>query len=81
MARFGGRAGLISARLPIRARARAIRTDADQAMQTHGGFGYPTEYDLERYRSESRLIASRRSLKGMVLNYLVQHVLALPRLC
>ena len=29
---------------------------ADRAMQTHGGFGYATEYDIERYWKESRLM-------------------------
>ena len=33
---------------------------ADRAMQTHGGFGYAKEYDVERYWRESRLMKSLR---------------------
>jgi len=52
---------------------------ADRAMQTHGGFGYATEYDIERYWKESRLMKLAPVPQEMVLNYLAEHVLGLPR--
>ena len=52
---------------------------ADRAMQTHGGFGYATEYDIERYWKESRLMRLAPIPQEMVLNYLAEHVLGLPR--
>lgn len=52
---------------------------ADRAVQTHGGFGYATEYDVERYWREARLMRIAPISQEMVLNYLSQHVLGLPR--
>ena len=52
---------------------------ADAAMQTHGGFGYATEYHVERYWRESRLLRIAPVPQEMVLNYLAEHVLSLPR--
>jgi acyl-CoA dehydrogenase len=52
---------------------------ADHAMQTHGGFGYAKEYDVERYWREVRLMGIAPISQEMVLNYLAEHVLGLPR--
>ena len=52
---------------------------ADQAMQTHGGFGYAKEYDVERYWREARLMKIAPIPQEMILNYLAEHVLGLPR--
>ncbi len=52
---------------------------ADQAMQTHGGFGYASEYDIERYWKEARLMKLAPIPQEMVLNYIAEHVLGLPR--
>jgi acyl-CoA dehydrogenase len=52
---------------------------ADQAVQTHGGFGYATEYDVERYWREVRLMRIAPVSQEMVLNYVSEHVLGLPR--
>jgi acyl-CoA dehydrogenase len=52
---------------------------ADQAMQTMGGFGYASEYDVERYWREARLMRIAPISQEMVLNYLAEHVLGLPR--
>jgi acyl-CoA dehydrogenase len=52
---------------------------ADAAVQTHGGFGYATEYHVERYWRESRLMRIAPIPQEMVLNYLAEHVLGLPR--
>jgi acyl-CoA dehydrogenase len=52
---------------------------ADAAVQTHGGFGYASEYHVERYWRESRLMRIAPIPQEMVLNYLAEHVLGLPR--
>src|SRR3954449_11130204 len=52
---------------------------ADRAMQTFGGFGYATEYDVERYWKESRLMKIAPVSQEMVMNYVAEHVLGLPR--
>ncbi|HUC25876.1 MAG TPA: acyl-CoA dehydrogenase family protein [Streptosporangiaceae bacterium] len=52
---------------------------ADAAVQTHGGFGYATEYHVERYWREARLMRIAPVPQEMVLNYLAEHVLGLPR--
>jgi acyl-CoA dehydrogenase len=52
---------------------------ADQAMQTHGGFGYAREYHVERYWREARLMRIAPISQEMILNYVTEHVLGLPR--
>lgn len=52
---------------------------ADAAVQTHGGFGYASEYHVERYFREARLQRIAPVPQEMVLNYLAEHVLGLPR--
>ena len=52
---------------------------ADQAMQVHGGFGYSTEYDVSRYWREARLMRIAPVPQEMILNYVAEHVLGLPR--
>ncbi|MXW51285.1 MAG: acyl-CoA dehydrogenase [Gammaproteobacteria bacterium] len=52
---------------------------ADQAMQTHGGFGYAKEYQVERYWREARLMRIAPISQEMILNYVTEHVLELPR--
>jgi len=52
---------------------------ADRAVQTLGGFGYAKEYDVERYWRESRLLKLAPVSQEMVLNYVAEHVLGLPR--
>ena len=52
---------------------------ADRAVQTHGGFGYASEYHVERYFREARLQRLAPVPQEMVLNYLAEHVLGLPR--
>ena len=52
---------------------------ADRAMQTHGGFGYAREYDIERYWREARLMRLAPISQEMALNFLAEHVLHLPR--
>lgn len=52
---------------------------ADQAIQTHGGFGYAKEYHVERYWREARLQRLAPISQEMVLNYVTEHVMGLPR--
>jgi len=52
---------------------------ADAAVQTHGGFGVATEYDVERYFREARLTRLVPITQQLVLNYISEQVLGLPR--
>jgi acyl-CoA dehydrogenase len=52
---------------------------ADAALQTHGGFGYASEYHVERYWREARLLRIAPVPQEMALNYLAEHALGLPR--
>lgn len=52
---------------------------AEAAMQTYGGFGFAKEYDIERKWRETRLYQTAPISTNMVLAYLAQHVLGLPR--
>lgn len=51
----------------------------DRALQTLGGFGYATEYNVERYWRESRLLRLAPISQEMALNYVSEHVLGLPK--
>lgn len=51
----------------------------DAALQTFGGFGYAREYHIERLWREVRLYKIAPVSQEMVLNYLSQHVLGLPK--
>ena len=52
---------------------------ADRAVQTHGGFGYAEEYHVERYFREARLMKIAPISQEMIMNYVSEHVLGLPR--
>ena len=52
---------------------------ADRALQTHGGMGYSEEYHVARYFREARLMRIAPISQEMVLNFLGEHVLELPR--
>src|SRR6185312_8423092 len=52
---------------------------ADMCVQTHGGFGFAEEYDIERKFRETRLNQVAPIYTNMVLLYLAEHVLGLPR--
>ena len=52
---------------------------ADRAVQTLGGMGYATEYHVERYFREARVMRIAPVSQEMTLNYVAQQVLGLPR--
>ncbi len=52
---------------------------ADICVQTHGGFGFAEEYDIERKFRETRLYQVAPISTNMILSYLAEHVLGLPR--
>jgi acyl-CoA dehydrogenase len=51
----------------------------DRAMQTHGGFCYAREYHIERLWREARLLKIAPVSQEMVLNYVSQKILGLPK--
>ena len=52
---------------------------ADMCIQTHGGFGFAEEYDVERKFRETRLYQVAPISTNLILAYLAEHVLGLPR--
>ncbi len=52
---------------------------ADTCMQTYGGFGFAREYDIERKWRESRLFKTAPISTNLILGYIGQHVLGMPR--
>jgi hypothetical protein len=59
--------------------AEASWAAADMCVQTHGGFGFAEEFDIERKFRETRLYTVAPISTNMVLSYLAEHVLGLPR--
>jgi alkylation response protein AidB-like acyl-CoA dehydrogenase len=51
----------------------------EACMQTHGGFGFAEEYDIERKFREARLYQVAPISTNMILAYIGQHVLGMPR--
>jgi alkylation response protein AidB-like acyl-CoA dehydrogenase len=52
---------------------------ADMCVQTHGGFGFAEEFDIERKFRETRLYQVAPISTNLILSYLAEHVLDLPR--
>jgi alkylation response protein AidB-like acyl-CoA dehydrogenase len=52
---------------------------AEVCLQTHGGFGYAREYDVERKWRETRLLQIAPISTNMILSYTGEHVLGMPR--
>jgi acyl-CoA dehydrogenase len=52
---------------------------ANAAVQTHGGFGFAEEYDVERKFRETRLYQVAPISTNLILAYIAEHVLKLPR--
>ena len=52
---------------------------AEACVQTHGGFGFAEEYDVERKFRETRLYQVAPISTNLILSYIAEHVLGLPR--
>jgi acyl-CoA dehydrogenase len=52
---------------------------ANACLQTHGGFGFAEEYDVERKFRETRLYQVAPISTNLILAYVAEHVLGLPR--
>ena len=52
---------------------------ANAAVQTHGGFGFAEDYDIERKFRETRLYQVAPVSTNLILAYIAEHVLGLPR--
>lgn len=59
--------------------ADASWTAAEMCVQTFGGFGFAEEYDVERKFREARLYRVAPISTNMILSYIAEHVLGLPR--
>jgi acyl-CoA dehydrogenase len=59
--------------------AEASWAAADMCLQTHGGFGFAEEFDVERKFRETRLYQTAPISTNLILSYLAEHVLGLPR--
>ena len=59
--------------------AEASWAAGEACLQTHGGFGFAAEYDIERKFRETRLYQVAPISTNMILSYVAEHVLGLPR--
>lgn len=80
-------AALFDAGLPCGAEANMAKllaseatwSAADNTLQTHGGFGYAREYHIERKWREVRIYQTAPISTNLILSFIAQHVLGLPR--
>jgi acyl-CoA dehydrogenase len=59
--------------------AKASWEAANVCLQTHGGFGFAHEYDVERKFRETRLYQVAPISTNLVYSYVAEHLLGLPR--
>ncbi len=59
--------------------AKASWEAANACLQFHGGFGFATEYDVERKFRETRLYQVAPISTNLILSYVAEHVLGMPR--
>lgn len=59
--------------------AEASWAAGEACIQTHGGFGFAAEYDIERKFRETRLYQVAPISTNMILSFVAEHVLGLPR--
>jgi len=59
--------------------AKASWEAANVCLQTYGGFGFASEYDIERKFRETRLYQVAPISTNMIFSYVAQHILGLPR--
>ena len=74
----GGRAGA-EANMAKYLASEASWNAADMCMQTHGGFAFAEEYDVERKFRETRLYRIAPISNNLVLSFVAEHVLGLPK--
>jgi acyl-CoA dehydrogenase len=58
---------------------RAAAYACERAMQTHGGMGYATEYQVERWFRESRLLRIAPVSEELIMSYVAERALGLPK--
>ncbi|KXS13992.1 acyl-CoA dehydrogenase NM domain-like protein [Gonapodya prolifera JEL478] len=58
---------------------RASWKAGDTCMQTHGGFGFAVEYDIERKFRETRLFRTAPISDNLILSFIGEHVLKMPK--
>jgi acyl-CoA dehydrogenase len=59
--------------------AKASWEAANVCLQTHGGFGFACEYDIERKFRETRLYQVAPISTNMIFSYVAEHLLGMPR--
>jgi acyl-CoA dehydrogenase len=59
--------------------AKASWEAANACIQFHGGFGFANEYDVERKFRETRLYQVAPISTNLILSYMAEHVLGMPR--
>ena len=59
--------------------AKASWEAANVCLQTYGGYGFAAEYDVERKFRETRLYLVAPISTNLILSYVAEHVLGLPR--
>jgi acyl-CoA dehydrogenase len=59
--------------------AKASWQAANVCLQTHGGFGFASEYDIERKFRETRLYQVAPISTNLIFSYVAEHLLGLPR--
>jgi acyl-CoA dehydrogenase len=74
----GGRAGA-EANMAKYLASEASWQAADMCMQTHGGFAFAEEYDVERKFRETRLYRIAPVSNNLVLSFIGEHVLGMPK--
>ena len=74
----GGRAGA-EANMAKYLASEASWQAADMCMQTHGGFAFAEEYDVERKFRETRLYQVAPISTNLIYSYVAEHILGLPR--
>ena len=74
----GGNAGA-EANMAKMLAAEASWAAGEACIQTHGGFGFAAEYDIERKFRETRLYQVAPISTNLILSYVAEHVLGLPR--
>ena len=77
---YRGRRGLRSRRLTWRrCWPPTLPGRRTTVVQTHGGFGFAEDFDVERKLRETRLYQVAPMSTNLILSYLAEHVLGLPR--